>query len=283
MRIAMIMVRHPATRISPIMPKVVGLLRDWGAHVEVIEPDETATDLAGVRVEHDLYVLKSGTDLALSLAGALHAQGATIVNPYPAAVACRDKVVATRVLQRAGVPVPQTWVTTRPGSLTGPLEHGPLVCKPARGSQGRGVTVVHTPADLAALPDPAPEPLLAQRWQRPDGPDRKLYCIGEQVFGVLRKFPARSYADKLGQPYPVPARLRDIALRSGAAFGLDLFGLDVVESDGEPYVVDFSSFPGFKGVPDAALRLADHLYGLASTAAEPYTERLAAVGEMGGR
>ncbi len=34
-------------------------------------------------------------------------------------------------------------------------------------------------------------------------------------------------------------------------------------SKGHPYVVDLSSFPGFKGVPDAALRLADYIYAAA--------------------
>lgn len=265
MRIAMILVQHPKTRHSPVMPEVTRLLREWGAQVDVVQPDEAVTDLSRLP-EADLYVLKSGTDLALSLAGALHEQGAAIVNPYPAAVACRDKVVASRVLQRAGVPVPETWVTTRPRDLSGLLDGGSLVVKPSRGSQGRGVTVVHTPDELAAWPEVFGEPLIVQRWHRPDGVDRKLYCIGDQVFGVLRTFPARSYSDKVGRPYPVPAHVRDIVLRSGAAFGLRLFGVDVVESDGEPYVVDFSSFPGFKGVPDVALRLADHLYECARAA-----------------
>ena len=45
--------------------------------------------------------------------------------------------------------------------------------------------------------------------------------------------------------------------------------------DGKPYVVDIHSFPGFKGVPDAALRLADYIYA---------TARLAMAGRMiGGR
>ena len=272
MRIAMIMVKHPPTRMSPIMPAVIRLLREWGAVVDVLEPDESVTDLGQLSVRHDLYVLKSGTDLALSLAGALHAQGATIVNPYPAAVACRDKVVATRVLQGAGVPVPRTWVTSRPSELASLLDEGPLVCKPARGSQGRGVTVVRGEGDLAALPDGTEEPWLVQRWYAPDGADRKLYCIGDQVFGVLRRFPARTYAEKVGEPYPVPPELREIALRCGAAFGLRLFGLDVVESAGRPYVVDFSSFPGFKGVLDAALRLADHLYECARQAETAQTK-----------
>ena len=37
-------------------------------------------------------------------------------------------------------------------------------------------------------------------------------------------------------------------------------------SDDRPYVVDVNPFPGFKGVPEAALRLADYVYAAAALA-----------------
>jgi len=268
MRIALLMVKHPPERKSPIMPEVIELLRARGAQVEVMFPDESLTELGRVRVEHDLYVLKSGTDRALSLAGALHAQGAVILNPYPATAALRDKVVATRVLQAAGVPVPETWVARDAAELLPLLAGGALVVKPYRGSQGRGVVVVRTADELLALP--AQESLLfAQRHHAPDGPDCKLYCVGGRVFGVRRIWPPRTYEDKLGQPFAVNSDLEEIALACGAAFGVRIFGVDVVMSGGRPYVVDMQAFPGFKGVPDAAALLSEEIWtaGVAASAA----------------
>lgn len=259
MKLGIVITRHPATRISPIMPEMVRLLQEWGVDVRVIHPEGQLTDVAAVADECDLYVLKSGTELALSLAGALHAMGATILNPYPVAVACRDKIVTTRILQAAGVPTPQTWVTGDPRSLEPLLGSGGLVVKPHRGSQGRGVQVVTRAAELQELPVELGT-VLAQRHHPSDGRDRKIYCIGDQVFGVKRVWPVRSYGDKVGEPFTVSDELRQIALTCGRAFGLELYGLDVVVSEGRPYVVDVSSFPGFKGVPDAALRLADYVY-----------------------
>jgi ribosomal protein S6--L-glutamate ligase len=270
MRIALLLVRHPPTRRSPMMPEVGRLLAEWNCDVTVLEPDERLVDIAAVRVEHDLYVLKSGTELALSLAGALHAQGAHIVNPFPVSLACRDKVITTALLQAAGLPVPETRVTTSPADVAELLADGPVVCKPARGSQGRGVRVVRDADQLAGLAHAAlpGEPWLAQRYQPADGPDRKLYSIGGQVFGVERVWPARTYEEKVGRPFTVDETLSDLMGRCGSAVGgLSLFGVDVVESGGIPYVVDMSSFPGFKGVPDAALRLADHLYWTARNSA----------------
>ena len=48
--------------------------------------------------------------------------------------------------------------------------------------------------------------------------------------------------------------LRDIVLSCGQAFGIDLYGMDIIESGGKPYVVDMCSIPGFMGVPDAPQR-----------------------------
>jgi ribosomal protein S6--L-glutamate ligase len=266
MRICMLMAKHPPERKSPIMPEVIRLLEARGATVDVLHPDDELVDLADVEVEHDLYVLKSGGDAALSLAGALHAQGAAILNPYPVAAALRDKVVSTRILQRAGVPVPDSWVTKDPASLEPLLQAGPLITKPYRGSQGRGIRVVRTAAELAALEAPEGGLILAQRYHPPDGEDRKIYCVGGRVFGVSRVWPPRSYEDKLGQPFAISPELADITRRCGDAFGVDLFGVDVVVSEGKPYVVDMQGFPGFKGVPDAAEHLAAAILGAARRA-----------------
>ena len=80
MKLGFIVTRHPPSRVSPIVPEVVRLLREWGVDVDLIYPEERLSDV-GASAELDLYVLKSGTELALSLAGALHAAGAELVNP----------------------------------------------------------------------------------------------------------------------------------------------------------------------------------------------------------
>jgi ribosomal protein S6--L-glutamate ligase len=260
-RIGWIAMRYSSPGVSPIMPEVVRLLSEWGAEVDTIHPEDALTDLSRLRVEHDLYVLKSGTELALSLAGALHAVGAKVLNPYPVAAACRDKVIATRLLQGAGVPMPETFVTHDPWRLAPLLDGGPLMVKPHRGSKGRGVQVIWDADELDAL-SPVGGVLFAMRYHEPEGRDRKIYCIGGQLFGVKRIWPATTYEQKVGEPFALTPELREIALRCGEALGMELYGLDVVISGGCPYVVDIQSFPGFKGVPDAALRLADYIYAV---------------------
>jgi len=258
-RIGMILVKHPPERKSPIFPEVVRLLESKGADVDIIRPDEQATDLDDVRVEHDLYVLKSGTETALSFAGALHTMGAAILNPYPASALLRDKVITSKVLQAAGVPVPDTYVAGRVEQLEPLLAAGPLVVKPYRGSQGQGVRVIRDSTELAQAPT-APGPVFAQRYHEPDGADYKIYSIGGTHFGVRRTWPVKSYEDKQGMPFVLSPELSEIASQAGRALGIALFGIDVVLSVGRYYVVDASSFPGFKGVPDAASLLAEYIH-----------------------
>ena len=244
--------------MNPNIERAVGLLSERGVRLDLIHPEKQLISLSRVRVESDLYLLKSGSDLALSLGGALHALGAATLNPYPTMAMMRNKIIVTRVLQAAGVPTPDTYVTTRPNDLVSLLESGPLIVKPYRGSRGEGIRIVRHGRELFDLPSDGP--ILAQRYEEPDGRDLKIFCIGGKLFGVRRIWPLRTYQDKVGDPFPLTPDLRDIARSCGRAFGIDLYGLDVVLSSGRPYVVDVNKFGSYMGVPDASRLLADYIY-----------------------
>lgn len=246
--------------VNPNLEQTVQDLTRRGVDVTLIYPDEATVSLSSWNVEHDLYVLKSGTDGALSMAGALHTLGAVMLNPYLTVVLLRNKIIVTRALQQAGIPTPETFIASHPEGLASLLDDGPLIVKPFRGSRGEGVRVIYDVSSLEGIPVDAP--VMAQRYHSPDPgeADRKIYCIGDQIFGVKRIWPLRTYQDKYGEPFTVSPELRDIAIRCGEIFGIDLYGLDVVISKGQPYVVDINKFGSFIGVPDAPSLLADYLF-----------------------
>lgn len=262
MRIAVLLVRHEPSRVSPVVPAMLERLTARGARVDTIHPDEPTAPPA-LAPETALCVLKAKTPAALRYGAAVHAQGIPTLTSYPATVTCRDKIATTRALEAAGVPVPETYVESRALALAPLLADGPLIVKPFRGSQGEGIRVVHDVEALAQV-DTGPDPVLAQRYLPPDGRDLKIYRIGAEVFCVERPWPPRTFADKLGRSRPVPEEIRAIALACGTALGIDLYGVDVILHGGRPLVVDLSSFPGFKGVPDAGRRLGDHVYATAA-------------------
>ncbi len=143
MKIGVITKREKANKSGSVMRETVELLRSRGIAVEEIYPEDRRLDVARVETDCDLYLLKSGTETALALAGVLDAGGAKIVNPYQSVVAMRDKIVSTKILQSAGVPLPETWFASKPEQLAGLLKEGPIVIKPFwAASQGRGVRIV---------------------------------------------------------------------------------------------------------------------------------------------
>jgi len=176
--------------------------------------------------------------------------------------------------------MPATYVASQPDLLTPLLNVGPLVVKPYDGTCGLGVRVVRNEDELFAEPRAAhkPPPILAQRYHPPEGRDLKIYVIGERLFGVRKVFPARTETEKYGEPFTPTAEQADIARRCAGAFGIDLCGVDLIESEGRTYVVDIASIPGFKGVPDAPLHLASYFRAAAARAAAGGTVPEAAVG-----
>jgi len=256
------------------VPALMRALADAGVVVDVVHPTQGALDLSQVRVEHDLYFLKKASRLSLSIAGALHAQGAVIINPYPVTIALHDKIVTARILQGAGVLVPATYVASRPDWLAPLLARGPLVLKPYHGSDGIGVRVVKSVAELAAVPARR-DPMFAQRYHAPQGRDRKIYVVGKRLFGVKKVFPARTEEDRRGEPFTPSPELREIARRCGQAFGIDFYSVDIIESEGKSYVVDMSSIPGCGGVPDAPQHLASYLIAAAERAAQGARSQMA--------
>src|SRR3989442_637256 len=238
--------------------EIVRVLGALGATANPVHLGDNLFDVAEERLDYDLYVLKNKSDLAMSVAADLYSAGATLLNPYPVSAMLRDRIVTFRVLRAAEAPVPETFVASHISQLLPALDRGPLIVKPYRRPWRWGIEVVRDAAELAAL-GPIEEPVFAQRYHPPDGPDRLVYSIGSELFGVLRG-PERA-------PFALSPELVDIARRCGAALGIDLFGIDVVESAGRAYVVDMSSFPSFRGVPDAARRVAKYVLKAAERAA----------------
>jgi ribosomal protein S6--L-glutamate ligase len=245
-------------RLNPTVTGAIERLRARGITVDLVGPDVPPLELSALRPAHDLYYIKTSIEPMLDLAAALHAAGAATINPYPRVSLLRSKLAATVALREAGLPVPETWLAPDRSFLAKLLERGPLVLKPSRGSRGRGVRAVHGPREL---PERLDAPVVAQRLHVGDGLDRKLYCIGDEVFGLKRPWPCETWEMKAArsEAFSPDARLRALVLRCREALGLTLFGLDVVVSQGEPYVVDVNKCAGFLGVPGAPELLCDHL------------------------
>jgi ribosomal protein S6--L-glutamate ligase len=257
MRLFFILVRRVPPVPSPVLLEVFEILERRGFDVESGIPEETVTRPDRLRCAHDLYVLKSHTELALALAGILDTLGARLLNPYGSCITTQEKIIASRRLRGAGVPVPRSWVTGDFGLMRRIVEETPLIVKPHRGHRGAGIAVVRNATELAAL-RPPDGPVLIQEHLTGSGEDVKIYVVGENVFAVRKEFSPTSFT-RPGRSCAVSSELRAIALACGQILGLGLYGLDVLETEDGPVVVDVNYFPGYKGVPDVAPLIADYI------------------------
>ena len=247
---------------------VVHQLRQWGHDVAVLEPHATVIRLSDlVTQRYDAYVLKTAADgPGLSLLEAAEAAGIPTINNARSVRLVRDKAVAIALAHAHGLPVPPTYFVAHPRLLTLiPPEDYPLVVKPSKGSACRDIYRVNHAADLAtlALADGAHAFLLAQRYVGNPGFDIKLYVMGTQVYAVRKKSPLHPTMNGSEGLMPVTPELRGLALNVGELFGLDIYGVDVVETPEGWVSIDINDFPGFKGVPGAVELIAQFILHVA--------------------
>lgn len=211
-------------------------------------PDWTAFDVVVARGR--------GRQLLHLLAGAARA-GCPTLNTARAIGSVIDKDTMGRALTRAGLPVPRT-AYGDPALLAAQDWRYPLICKPVRGDNARGIRVVHDHAELAGLRWPEPAALV-QEFLPNDGRDLKLYGVGPAVWAVRRASPLAPVPADVAEPVPVTPALRALAVRAARTFGLDLYGVDCVLTADGPVVIEVNDFPNYVGVPDAAAQLATHV------------------------
>ena len=125
--------------------------------------------------------------------------------------------------------------------------------------QGRGILLETGDIDDSGY-------LLAQPYLPNPGYDVKLYNTGDEVFATIKRSPLHPGAPVVEEPVPVTRELRALALAVGRTFGLDICGLDVIETPQGWMVLDVNDFPSFGNVPHAAERLARTVLRLARQA-----------------
>jgi len=247
-------------------------LRACGHGVTVIDPLATcirAGDDGWLR-GLDLVIARGRSWQLLCMLSWVEARGVPTINRRGAISAVHNKADMSVALAHAGVPTPRTFLGPTEmiaRSLSARGASFPIVFKPLFGDNARGLSVVADESELRALRWPEPC-ALAQEFVHGDGDDRKLYGIGDEVWAVRKPSPlprpggvSRPESRTLSQAEPVPLNpeARELALRCRRVFGLELYGVDCVETPEGLVVIEVNEFPNYTGVPAASERLAEHV------------------------
>lgn len=256
-------------RREPMPLVIADQLLQWGHDVDILEPQSMVfclTDL--IDNGYDAYVLKTVSDgPGQSILEAAEAVGIPTINNSRAIRLVRDKAVAAAFARSHGLPIPPTYFVAHPRLLSQiPQEDYPIVVKPSNGSSCRGIYRLDSPAELEALSiaEENDSFFLAQRYAENTGFDIKLYVTGKEVFAIAKKSPLHPDVDE--GLIPLTPQLRRLALRVGSIFGLDIYGLDVVETPQGLAVLDINDFPSFGLVPRAVARVSEYILHAAKRA-----------------
>jgi ribosomal protein S6--L-glutamate ligase len=265
---------EPPRSPNSVTYQIIDGLKRSGAEVEIVTERAGLIDLENFRFEYDLYLFKSHSPLAESLAAAAHYRGCTLLNEYPATMKVRDKVLTCTLLLQAGIPTPRTFVTDSLEALRPVAAQMPVVVKPYRGRRGQGIEICQTAAEFEQLiarrasdaidaEDEGGEDgtalgerlIFAQEYEEHEPFDYKAYAIGDYVHAIKRVFPAMTKQEKEGAPVGDDPELADLVRRCGKLFGLELFGVDLVKTPKGYSVIEVNCFPGYKGVPEGGERI----------------------------
>ncbi len=269
---------EPPRSSTSVTYDVLNALKSSGADVEVVTERSGLIDLEHFKFDYDLYLFKSHSPLAESLAAAAHYRGAKLLNQYPATMKVRDKVLTDTILLQAGIPAPKTFITDSIENLRPIVREMPVVVKPYRGRRGMGIEICMDEAqfndlvkrragqesssdddggeDGTALGDRL---IYAQQYQEHEPFDYKAYAIGDYVYAIKRIFPAKTKEEKLGTPVGDDPELVELVRKCGKTFGLQLYGVDLVKTPNGYSVIEVNCFPGYKGVPQGGERISNFI------------------------
>jgi ribosomal protein S6--L-glutamate ligase len=209
---------------------------------------------------YEVLISRIRTPLGLAMLRYADAAGTLAINSHASTQRVRNKAKMAIVLSRAGIACAPTMLADNVSALAN-LGRAwfPLILKATYGDNSQGLRLIRRPEDL---PDVrwGEGLVLAQHYLPNDGFDLKLYVCGTQVFAVRKPSPFNG--DALATPELVKAdpAAAQLARRCGEAFGLEIYGVDTIETSTGPVVIEVNEFPNFSAIPDAAALIADHVW-----------------------
>lgn len=245
---------------KPMPMVVVDQLKQWGHQIDILEPYIAVTSLTNLSLtQYDAYVLKTVSDgPGLTILEAAEAVGIPTINNSRAIRLVREKAVAVAYAHACGLPVPETYFVGHPRALLKlPQEIYPVVVKPSNGTSMQDVHLIHTPQEMAQACFATDTYYLAMKYVENTGFDIKLYVTGQEVHAITKSSPLHDTIDE--QEVPVSHEMLKLARKVGAVFGLDLYGVDMLETPDGLMIVDINDFPSFYGVPRKVVSVAEYI------------------------
>ncbi|OHB76937.1 MAG: hypothetical protein A2Z34_10910 [Planctomycetes bacterium RBG_16_59_8] len=205
-----------------------------------------------------------GTLYAICVVRHFDMMGIPVVNGHLPISQAKNKLASLQLLANAGVPVPDTIMSRYPKYLDKIMKligGPPAILKLLRGTQGTGVIYSESAQSVESVLDTiwslGEDILLQQYVAESKGTDIRVLVIDGEARAAMRRIPKKGefrsniHRGGKGVKVDIPEKHRRIAVRAAAAIGLNVAGVDMIESDNGPLVIEVNSSPGFEGLEKA--------------------------------
>lgn len=197
--------------------------------------------------------------------------GMLIINPPLAVERAVDKFHALAFLEENGVAVPRTVVTENVDEALRAFRElgGDVVVKPVFGSRGMGSTRI-SDVEVARRVFRAltfyHQVIYVQEFVRHGFSDIRAFVIGDHVIAAMRRVAEGWKTNVSLGAKPVSlklnADLERLAVKASSVIGCKVAGVDILESESGPLVVELNSQPGWRGLQSVAdVNIADEIVG----------------------
>jgi ribosomal protein S6--L-glutamate ligase len=204
-------------------------------------------------------------DYEMAVVKQLELMAIPLVNGFDSIAKSRDKFVCLQVLASQGIRVPRSIVVTDCRNLAKrirDLNGLPVIVKLLRGRQGTGVTLAESYQavefvlnNLSGFGDAA---LLQEFVEESRGRDIRALVVGGEVRASMVResrggdFRSNIHLKGVGGRIELSDEHEEIALRSAEALGLDVAGVDMLQSNLGPMVLEVNYSPGFRELEKVA-------------------------------
>lgn len=208
--------------------------------------------------------------------------GMFVINPPLSIERSVDKYHTLALFEEHGLPVPQTVVTE---SLEEALKGfhdlgGDVVIKPLFGSRGIGSTRVTDP-DVAERLFRAiifyHGVLYLQKFIPHGDSDVRAFVIGDKVIAAMHRVATAWKTNVSLGAKPVALNLKEelekLAVEATQVLGCQIAGVDILESDEGPVIVELNSQPGWRGLQTvASVNIAEEIVKFVVSARKAQTD-----------
>lgn len=204
------------------------------------------------------------TEYGLAVVRQFSIMGIPIVNNSVPIARSRDKLRSLQLLSQHDLDIPRTVMARSPSQIGRALESvggPPVVLKLIQGAQGVGVMLAETLPALEAILDTLwglGQNILIQEFiEESQGRDIRALVVGGRVVGAMRRtarvgeFRSNIHRGGAGSVVPLSAEFQSVAVKACAVMGLQVAGVDLLESKDGPKVIEVNSSPGFEGLEEA--------------------------------